>query len=315
MSKPLILMYHRIADEPIDYWGLAVSPAHFEEQLEVLRRSRRTLPLAEFVRMLVAGTLPPDAVAVTFDDGYADNLVDGLPRLAAADVPATVLLASGYVDRHEPFWWDELAGFILLKHDPMRLEVEIEGKLMGFDLGNGSGADTDCATPSAWKSPHNVLEAIYNPMRFLDEEQRRAVMIEIRSSFAGRAGNAGLPRAMTSGEVRALAADGLVTVGAHTVTHPSLPGLGTAACRREVTESKLACEALVETPVAAFTYPYGEFNAQAREAVKQAGFAFACATRGSDLTASDIFTLPRIYVPNVDGDVFEQRIRWASADG
>lgn len=312
MSKPLILMYHRIADEPIDYWGLAVSPANFEEQLSVICRTRHPVPLAEFVRDLVAGTLHPDAVVLTFDDGYVDNLLAGLPRLAAANVPATVFLASGYLDRLEPFWWDELSGLILLQRDPMRLEVEIEGKLLGFDLGHDSGTGTNRPTASALKSPHDALEAIYNPTRFLDEEQRGAVMTEIRSSFAGRAGTASLPRAMTTEEVRHLAASGLVTIGAHTVTHPSLPGLEAAACQDEVTESKLACEAVVGMPVAAFSYPYGEFNPQVREAVKSAGFAFACATRGGDVTMSDIFTLPRVYVPNIDGDAFEKRLRWMS---
>ena len=56
----------------------------------------------------MAGTLPLDAVALTFDDGYVDNLVFGKPRLEAADLPATVFLATGYIDRFEPFWWDEL---------------------------------------------------------------------------------------------------------------------------------------------------------------------------------------------------------------
>src|SRR5712692_6463733 len=104
--KPLILTYHRIADEPVDFFRLAVSPARFEEQLDVLRRTRHPLPLAQFVRDLVSGKLPPNAVALTLDDGYLDNLEAGKPRLAAADVPATVFLATGFVNRPERLWWD-----------------------------------------------------------------------------------------------------------------------------------------------------------------------------------------------------------------
>ncbi len=114
--KPLILMYHRIADDPVDHWRLAVSPARFEQQLDVLRRTRHPLPLTDFVRGLMAGSLPPNAVALTFDDGYVDNLVAGKPRLAAADVPATVFLTTGFVDRPDGFWWDELARLILLEN-------------------------------------------------------------------------------------------------------------------------------------------------------------------------------------------------------
>ena len=137
--KPLILMYHRVADDPIDHWGLAVSPCRFEEHLQVLRATRHSLPLTEFVRALVAGTLPPDAVALTFDDGYVDNLVAAKPRLAAADVPATVFVTTGYVDRSEAFWWDELARLILPEGGPQSFELVIRGEPLRLDFGRARG--------------------------------------------------------------------------------------------------------------------------------------------------------------------------------
>jgi len=115
--KPVILMYHRIANEAVDPWRLAVSPARFEEQLKVLRRTRHPLTLVDFVRRFKDGSLPAHAVALTFDDGYADNLLAAKPRLAAADVPATVFLATGYIDRPEEFWWDELARLLSTNMD------------------------------------------------------------------------------------------------------------------------------------------------------------------------------------------------------
>lgn len=294
---PLILMYHRVADDPVDYWGLAVSPARFEEHLQLLRRFRRPLPLAEFVRHLIVGTLSPDAVALTFDDGYVDNLIAGLPRLAAADVPATVFLATGYLDRNEAFWWDELAHFVLLANSPSSFEIVIRGESMFFELGTES-------------SPRRaVLEAIYQPLRRLDEGERRAIMTRLRSIFTGHNGQASLGRAMTRDEVRTIVAGGLVTVGAHTVTHPVLPELGAAACRHEIMASKLACEEIVGAPVAAFAYPFGEYNAEVCEVVRSTGFTFSCSTgRAPAVAASDVFALRRIFVTNLDGDAFQQRI-------
>jgi peptidoglycan/xylan/chitin deacetylase (PgdA/CDA1 family) len=315
MSKPLILMYHRIANEPIDYWGLAVSPANFDEQLSVLRRTRHPLPLADFVRDLVAGTLHPAAVALTFDDGYVDNLVDGLPRLAVADVPATVFLATGYLDRLEPFWWDELAEFVLLEAGPKSFEIMMHGQPKRFELGAESTlrAEDAKAVPGS-KSRRDVLEAIYRAIRCLDEEERRATIVQLRSIFGGHDDRATLGRAMTGDEVRTLVADGLVTIGAHTVTHPALPELDAAACGRELSDSKLACEAIIGAPVTDFAYPFGELNADVREAAKTAGFVSACSTqRGPAVATSDVFALPRLYIPDLDGDAFEQRIRWASA--
>jgi hypothetical protein len=96
--KPLILMYHRIAEEPNDPWALAVAPARFEEQLLVLRRTRHLLPLMDFIRHLKAGSLPAHSAAVTFDDGYADNLSIAAPILRKHHLPATLFIATGYLD-------------------------------------------------------------------------------------------------------------------------------------------------------------------------------------------------------------------------
>src|SRR5262249_22514658 len=82
-ARPVILMYHRIASPAIDPWGLAVTPHHFEEHLDVLR-SRTVLSVADLVDRLERGALPDDAAAITFDDGYFDNLRAAKPRLAAA---------------------------------------------------------------------------------------------------------------------------------------------------------------------------------------------------------------------------------------
>jgi peptidoglycan/xylan/chitin deacetylase (PgdA/CDA1 family) len=313
MSKPLILMYHRIAEEPVDYWGLAVSPAHFEEHLCVLRRTRHPVSLAEFVARQAAETLPCHAVALTFDDGYVDNLSAGLPRLAAADVPATVFLATGYIDKPEPFWWDELASLMLCGNAPEEFEIVVNDVIMGIDFGSEAPAVANGAlSMSLLVKRRAALEAIYQPLRRLGDEERTPIVKKLRAAFARRDVAAPTGRPMTSAEVRQLATAGLVTIGAHTVTHPILTDLEATACQNELTASKLACEAMTQGPVTAFAYPHGEFNAAVCETVKATGFAFACSTRrGPAVTGSDIFALPRIYVPDLDGDAFEQRLQWA----
>lgn len=315
--KPLILMYHRIADDPFDHWGLCVSPARFEQQLEVLRRTRHPLPLTDFVRDLMAGSLPADAVALTFDDGYVDNLVAGKPRLVAADVPATVYVTTGFVDRPNGFWWDELARLILLENGRRSFELVVRGEMMHFDIGTEAPAREDGTTcPGPLKRRRAAITAIRRSIRHLASEERELIMAELRSVFVRPNHRAWSNRVMTGAEVRELVVDGLVTIGAHTVTHPVLAGLDTVACHREITESKFACEALTGAPVESFAYPYGDFDAKAREAVKTAGFSFACSVQhGPTFATSDVFALPRIHVSNWDGDTFEQALRSASAIG
>ena len=73
--------------------------------------------------------------------------------------------------------------------------------------------------------------------------------------------------------------DGLVTIATHAVTHRVLSELGAPACHREITGSKLACEALIRALVAGFTNPYGNLDAKSRGAATAAGFTFACLTQ------------------------------------
>ena len=83
---------------------------------------RRTpLPMSAVVQRLQDGTLPDNAVAVTFDDGYVDNVSDARPRLAAAGVPATIFLVADAIGQAREFWWDEVARGILGRREALRL--------------------------------------------------------------------------------------------------------------------------------------------------------------------------------------------------
>jgi peptidoglycan/xylan/chitin deacetylase (PgdA/CDA1 family) len=310
--KPLILMYHRIAEEPVDPWALAVAPARFEEQLLVLRRTRHLLPLMDFIRQLMAGTLPAHSVAVTFDDGYADNLMAAKPRLAAADVPATVFLITGYLDRPGQFWWDELAALVLREKGAQKYELRVGGHTMHFDLRGRRDAGKWRAGRAVTRRKEAYLR-LWQALQGLDEPARQAVMSELRV-FAGPDLRADSSRAMTRQEVLALIGDRLITIGAHTVTHPILTELEIACCTNEIMESRRACEALSGAQVSGFAYPYGKFDPTVRSAIESAGFAYACSTRYGPVTsASDVLALPRLHVLDWNGDSFERALRSASA--
>jgi peptidoglycan/xylan/chitin deacetylase (PgdA/CDA1 family) len=105
--RPLVLVYHRIAFLPSDRWGLAVSPEAFDAQLRLLRRFFRPVAL----HALLDAVQREDGrgcVAVTFDDGYADNYSAALPLLEKHGIPATFFVTSDPVETGREFWWDEL---------------------------------------------------------------------------------------------------------------------------------------------------------------------------------------------------------------
>ena len=92
----VILLYHRVASGLADPWRLCVSPEHFAEQLDVVASSWQPLALHDLAREegTRSGSLP---VAITFDDGYADNLQVAAPLLAERGLPASFFIVSGTI--------------------------------------------------------------------------------------------------------------------------------------------------------------------------------------------------------------------------
>jgi peptidoglycan/xylan/chitin deacetylase (PgdA/CDA1 family) len=134
-AKAVILMYHRIGDPGCDPWRLAVRPKRFAEHLDVLRRNAQPFGLRRLAKELGEGTLKPGTIAVTFDDGYANNLYEAKPLLERHEVPATVFVTSGMVGRNREFWWDELEAILLAPRKlPQALHLEIEGQTHEWSL-------------------------------------------------------------------------------------------------------------------------------------------------------------------------------------
>lgn len=100
--RAVVLLYHRVGEPAVDPFGQAVSPATFASHLEMLRNRYTVLPLPDLL-----ARFPDGAVAVTFDDGYADNLTAAWPVAARLGVPLTVFVTVQPVLDEKPFDWDE----------------------------------------------------------------------------------------------------------------------------------------------------------------------------------------------------------------
>jgi len=96
-AEPVILMYHSVGYNRAQF---TITPEAFERQMAFLKSSgRECLKLSEFAERFRSGTLPKNAVAVTFDDGYADNYEAALPILKKYSIPATIFILTGFVGK------------------------------------------------------------------------------------------------------------------------------------------------------------------------------------------------------------------------
>jgi peptidoglycan/xylan/chitin deacetylase (PgdA/CDA1 family) len=213
------------------------------------------------------------------------------------------------------FWWDELADLLLR---PGRLPDTLELTARGRDLRWTLDASVQYgehayARHSRWaammQEPPTERQAIYLSLWELmlplsDDEQR--LLLDAVAAWSGTPPTRGATHRMLSeGELMSLGGDGLIEIGAHSVTHSVLPSLPLDAQRREVCESKRALEALIEKPVGSFSYPYGRTSEPTLSVVRDAGFDRACSTRPASVTPhGDPFDLPRIAVRDCNGDQF-----------
>jgi peptidoglycan/xylan/chitin deacetylase (PgdA/CDA1 family) len=125
---------------------LGVTPDHFAEQLDVLQRTCRPIPLQQLVRQLRERNLPPRAVALTLDNGYADNLLNAKPLLEQHDVPATGFVTTGYLSKHREFWWDELERLLLQAGTlPSELRLRLNGTIWSWQPGDAAHYDAAAA--------------------------------------------------------------------------------------------------------------------------------------------------------------------------
>jgi peptidoglycan/xylan/chitin deacetylase (PgdA/CDA1 family) len=298
-------MYHRVASPSIDPWGLAVAPNRFRDQLKVIARRRTILAMEEFVAALDEGSLPRHAVAITFDDGYRDNLTNAAPLLEEVSAPATVFLTASAIGRETPFWWDELAGLILLQTGRIRYEVAVGATRVTGDLAAMAPGEVPDRHWRAWDEPRTAREAAYQELwrrlQRCQPAERAAAMDDLREAMPlGTPDPADLP--MNAEEVRQLVSFN-ISIGSHAISHQPLTTLARADRRAEIEEGRGICIGLSDQPVNGFAFPHGDRDAETIAMVREAGFGWACSTRSASIDPKNYgrFDLPRIVAPDVSG--------------
>jgi peptidoglycan/xylan/chitin deacetylase (PgdA/CDA1 family) len=304
-QRPVILMYHRIAVAAGDPWDLCVAPDNFRSQLQVLKRRRRVFSLPEFAARHADGSLPGNAVAITFDDGYACNAEIAAPLLVEARLPATIFLCTGMIGTPRWFWWDALEEIVMthvgssLQLDPATDPVQL-GPIDTSEVRRQWRAFVTKPTPR-----QAAYISLWSGLKFMSEPQRQAAMANLhaQSSVSWEAQAAARP--MSLGQARLVAGQPGIEIGAHTLTHPPLGEISPDAQRFEIAESKVACESIVGKPVASFAYPYGSHTAETARLVREVGMAQACTTVAEQVSAaSERFMLPRRQVLDWSGNFF-----------
>ena len=294
-----VLMYGSIAARARDPNFLAVDPERFADHLEHLRHAADVVPLME---LGLKSTGP--RIVITFDDGYANNATVAEPLLTAAQLPATVFVATDNVDNPRREFWSNRLEHLVLDADPATglLDVRINGRRVQADVRTPAGRERTC------RFIHRALRPF--PVPVIEEE-----LVGVGAQLGSDGSTCPDHRMMTQDELQRLAASPLIEVGGHTISHPVLAALSPDEQRHQIGDGRSRLEEMTGCSVSSFAYPFGgrgDFNRTSVAAVREAGYRRACTTRvGLFYPPMSRFRIPRFMVLNWDRREFASQLkRW-----
>ena len=264
---------------------LEIAPDFLRATLEHVRAADVDIvTMDEVARRLSEGDLGRRFVSFTFDDGYRDNRDYALPIMREFDAPMTIFVASDFADGRGLPWWIALERLLAATDS---VEIDIDGAPQRVAAGTTALKDSAFAFLHGWirDMPDERIARSIHKLCARHDVDAAAISGEL---------------CMNWDELRAIAADPLVTLGAHTASHCNLAQQNEVGAICEMRASRGRIEDAIRKPVAHLCYPYGDRNAAGpREfaLAAAAGFATAVTTRPGMLyaeNAAQLTALPRL---------------------
>jgi peptidoglycan/xylan/chitin deacetylase (PgdA/CDA1 family) len=289
-GRGAILLFHRIlADPPISAYGpsarLAMPPDAFRAIVAYLRRAGRDIvSLDEALRRLRAPDTGRPFACLTFDDGYRDNYEILAPLCRELEVPVTIYVTTGLIDKRVAMWWYGLER-IVEKTDRLEFAESM------------TVPDLPTRTPREKEDAYEHLDAW---LRLAPAEDRERVLAHLQSAYETDFAALSVGQAMTWEMLKALCENEFVEIGAHTVSHPALSALSDDEARSEMEDSRATLQQQLGRPVRHFAYPFGgaaEAGEREFRIARELGFATATTTRPGTLQAGhrdQPHSLPRL---------------------
>ncbi|MET0706781.1 MAG: polysaccharide deacetylase family protein [Tardiphaga sp.] len=221
----------------------------------------------------------------TCDDGYRDNRDHALPAMQDFDAPFTVYAASDFADGIGRLWWVALERVVARANS---IEAPIDGQMVRLDTSNPVGKEM------AYDRLHDWLRGLPGDADIRREMTALCAAHGIDEEAISR------ELCMPWDELRSFAADPLVTIGAHTISHGNLAKQTEAVALNEMAASRARIEATLQCPAVHLAYPYGDRGAAGpREfaLAAKAGFKTAVTTRPGVIFADNseqLTALPRV---------------------
>ena len=282
-GKGAILVYHRVVkDEEIEEdleLGLTVSCSNFEKHIKEIKSKYKICSMDEFVRNLKKKN-NEFMVAITFDDGYKDNLYQALPILTKYEAPASIYVTTRFLNQEVDIWWYELGEVI---QNRTEINFQYKEKKFNFLLDNK-------------KRKFLAYQNLMKLFKSLKIDAQNELMEKITNTKKRKNYS---HICLNSEEILMLEKNPLITINSHGHNHQNLKILSDDEVKYEITKSLEVLENLINRKVKHFAYPFGgKDQVSTREYNVIEDMNFDSAVIGSVYPIKDcnFFSLPRIYV-------------------
>ncbi|MGI5862712.1 MAG: polysaccharide deacetylase family protein [Myxococcales bacterium] len=288
-KRAFVITYHKVERRPAGPFGSpALDVATFAEHIDFLAHNYELVPLAVLIDGLRTGRAPDRAVALTFDDGYRNNLVLAYPVLRKHHAPATIFVTAGLVGTRSWMWASELC------------EVALRFGLR--ELGAAAGDPLFAALMEADLPEALRVEAGIEYLLRIGQGRRRALIERVRARYAVEPDDENA--FLSWDEVRALHAAG-IEIGSHTLTHPVLTDLAEEEVERELLGSREAIAEHIGSRPRLFCYPHGTFSERVKQLTGRYYGAAVSTIPGENTPATDPLEIRRIAAFTVEDLSFE----------
>ncbi len=245
-GRGVIFMLHNVHPDPPREFEpnriLTITPDFLETVVrQVIGEGFDVLSLDEVgVRLKDRDNKRPFA-CFTFDDGYRDNRDFAYPIMKRFKVPFTVYVPSEFPAGNANLWWLTLEDVI---RSTSEVSVQMQGDMITYATSTVAEKD-------------RAFNEIYWWMRTIPEDRARAVVDDLAASIRLDPSERARELLLNWDELREIAKDPLVTIGAHTRNHYALAKLPRDKAYLEMSESITTLEKKLGRPVRHFSYPYG----------------------------------------------------------
>ena len=244
-SKLSILIFHRVLPELDPIFPDEPDARRFDQVMGWVKTWFNVIPLDAAVDALKTRNLPARAMAITFDDGYADNRTIALPILKRHGLSATFFVATGYLDGGR--MWNDTIIEAIRGSEARRLALALDN-IKGFE-----GGRLQSLAIGSVLEKRAAIQAILGRIKYLSSSEREAASRSIAEQC-----DIDLPDnlMMTTQQVVEMRRAGML-IGAHTISHPILAKLEPYEVLKEISGSKQFLESILEEEINLFAYPNG----------------------------------------------------------